>query len=368
MRSRPEPVKAPVEGEVLCDRYRLQRLIARGGMSEVWLATHLALRSDVAIKFLRTDGASTSAASALERFRFEAQVSATLSRRTAHVVQVLDAGPSPLGPFLAMELVVGRTLRQHLRAEGRLAPEALRDLLEPLCEALAAAHALGIVHRDVKPSNVMLTRREDGSIDVKLADFGVAKATRQTSLDSPPPTVVNAVLGTPAYMAPEQVRCEALDARADVWAVAALAYEALTGRPPFQAETTIELMAAIASSPHAPPSAVWPALAPLDAWFQCALAKRPADRFPSMAALLAGFDAALFHATSAHLNGVRIAAHVPTLPPLTARSATHDQLAPAPTRRSQRVQIVGVVLLLGLVLFIAAFAVAHYLIARAGAL
>src|SRR4051812_36168538 len=165
--------EAPVEttspyqtGTIIAERYRLLRQLGRGGMGEVWSAHHLALNTEVAVKFLSTGAGGSAARLALERFRFEAQVSAHLGLKTSHVVAVHDAGSDAIGPYLVMEHVRGRTLRADLNRAGPLSLENVVRLLDQVTEALAVAHAFGIVHRDLKPSNLLLVDQPDGALYV----------------------------------------------------------------------------------------------------------------------------------------------------------------------------------------------------------
>ncbi|MDB4996179.1 MAG: serine/threonine protein kinase, partial [Myxococcaceae bacterium] len=163
-------------GAIIASRYRLLRQLGRGGMGEVWAAHHLTLNTEVAVKFLSTGAGGNAAKIALERFRFEAQVSAHLGLKTSHVVAVHDAGRDAAGPYLVMEHVRGRTLRAELNRRGPLALDEVATLLDQVCGALSVAHGSGIVHRDLKPSNLLLLDQPDGSLYVKVADFGIAKA------------------------------------------------------------------------------------------------------------------------------------------------------------------------------------------------
>src|SRR5262249_40103556 len=156
---------------------------------------------------------------ALERFRFEAQISARLASCTRHVVAAHDAGEFVGLPYLVMEYVPGRTLEAEIEEAGPIDPDRMATILDQAADALGAAHAIGIVHRDLKPSNLMLVKAPDGGTVVKVADFGVAKAlTRDLPLDRPRETAVGQLIGTPAFMSPEQIRgASELDARSDVF-------------------------------------------------------------------------------------------------------------------------------------------------------
>lgn len=262
-------------GSLIAHRYRLEARLGAGAMGEVWRARHEELNMDVAIKFALADGRDRDAV--LERFRFEAQVAAQLSSRTPRVVAVHDAGLFESMPYLAMECVAGRSLEQILETEGAQPPARVAELVEQVAEALAVAHAQGIWHRDIKPANLLVIEEGDRWA-VKVADFGVAKAL-DTSLDvdAPKTTSVGALIGTPAYMSPEQITGAEPTAKSDLWSLAVVAYEALSGELPFRAPTVQGLMRVISIGQRPPPL---PRQSPaVDAWFRRALAPDPDRRF-----------------------------------------------------------------------------------------
>jgi len=273
-------------------RYELEALIGKGGVGEVWRARHLALNSRVAIKFLQL--ASADKESAQRRFTTEAQVTAQL--KTAHAVQVFDFGVTEDGrPYLVMELLEGETLGRRLERVGRLTVAETVRLLGQAARALHRAHALGIVHRDFKPDNIVISPDDEGREQVKVLDFGVAKLLGaleegadadeaggpERSPAEPSFTRTGAVLGTPLYMAPEQVRNPSqVDLKADIWAFGVVAFECLTGRSPFHGNTLAELFERIQASQH--PSAVFlePSVpAAFDIWFDLACSPDPRKRF-----------------------------------------------------------------------------------------
>jgi serine/threonine-protein kinase len=283
---------------IIAGRYRLERYLARGGMAEVWAAQHSGLRSEVAIKFvdptLTRD--ATAAPYALERFRFEAQISAMISAKTRHVVAVHDAGEESGVPYLVMELIHGRTLEDELESRGAMTPAAFADVLDQVVDALEAAHALGIVHRDLKPSNLMLIDKPGGGFLVKVADFGVAKSLRSDiALDRPRETAHGELVGSPAFMSPEQIIGDAgLDGRSDLWSLGVVAYEALTGGPCFRGANVPELMMSIGKGIYRPPSRVREDLPRgIDGFFARVFAPRPEARFPTARAFAAAFRALL---------------------------------------------------------------------------
>jgi eukaryotic-like serine/threonine-protein kinase len=287
-------------GVLIAGRYRLVRKLGEGGMAEVWLAMHEALKQEVAVKFVTAPEPYGIVPEMLERFRFEAQVSARLGTHTRHIVGVHDAGQHDTGrpggvPFLVMEYVRGPTLAHVLAVEGPVEPQRFAGLLDQIADALGAAHALGIVHRDLKPSNLMLADEPDGSTTVKLADFGIAKAMRKDiELDRPKETALGMRVGSPAYMSPEQVAgTDEIGIQSDLWALGVIAYEALTGRDCFQGHSQLQLFDAICTARFEPASSVRTALPrALDAWFTRALAATPAERFSSADEMAKSFRAA----------------------------------------------------------------------------
>ena len=305
------PVVSFAPGMIIAGRYRLERYLARGGMAEVWAAQHSGLRSEVAIKFvdatLTRD--ATTAPYALERFRFEAQISAMISAKTRHVVAVHDAGEESGVPYLVMELIHGRTLEDELEGRGAMTPAAFADVLDQVVDALEAAHGLGIVHRDLKPSNLMLIDKPGGGFLVKVADFGVAKSLRaDIALDRPRETAHGELVGSPAFMSPEQIVGDAgLDGRSDLWSLGVVAYEALTGCPCFGGANVPELMMSIGKGIYRPPSRVREDLPRgIDGFFARVFALRPEDRFPTARAFAAAFRA-LIAPRSSRRGGLFIA-------------------------------------------------------------
>jgi serine/threonine-protein kinase len=282
-------------GAIIASRYRLLRQLGRGGMGEVWAAHHLTLNTEVAVKFLSTGAGGNAAKIALERFRFEAQVSAHLGLKTSHVVAVHDAGRDAAGPYLVMEHVRGRTLRAELNRSGPLSLTDAATLLDQICGALSVAHGSGIVHRDLKPSNLLLLDQPDGSLYVKVADFGIAKALKSDlAVDRPEDTSDGWMLGSPAYMSPEQMGGGGVDARSDMWALGVIIYECLTGRLPFPGRSVAELIINMSVGRFDPPSNVRGALpSELDAWFVRALAKRKEQRFARVEDMAQAFRAAI---------------------------------------------------------------------------
>jgi serine/threonine-protein kinase len=272
-----------VPEEVIADRYRLLALLGEGGMGAVYKAEHVRMGKALAVKILR--GAFASDAEAVERFRAEARIVSRLSH--PNTIAVFDFGEieGGAGFYLAMEYVPGKDLAAVLREEGALPEARAVEIGQQILGSLAEAHDAGIVHRDVKPANVMLTRTRSGEDLVKVLDFGIAKL-RDEGSPGHTTTSVGAIVGTPSYLAPEHARGEPLDGRADLYAVGCVLHELVAGRPPFDARTPVAVVSAHLHEP--PPSLA--ARAPgvsrrFAAVVERALAKRPADRFQTADAM-----------------------------------------------------------------------------------
>ncbi len=275
----------------LGDRYELGDTLGRGGMAEVFAGQDLRLNRKVAVKVLRPDLARDP--SFQSRFRREAQSAASLN--DPNIVAVYDTGEDVLDgegehvmvPYIVMEYVDGHTLRELLSSGRRLLPERALEIMDGVLNALAYSHAHGIIHRDIKPGNVMLTR----SGDVKVMDFGIARAVADSQATM---TQGNAVMGTAQYLSPEQARGEVVDARSDLYSAGCLLYELLTGRPPFQGENAVSVAYQHVSEMPTPPSQVDPAVPPaLDALVMKSLAKDPQQRYQTANEFKTDVDRAL---------------------------------------------------------------------------
>ncbi|WP_437580799.1 protein kinase domain-containing protein [Sorangium sp. So ce887] len=280
---------------IVAGRYKLVHPLGHGAMGEVWRAHDRVRRFDVALKFLVLPRQNL-AIDFMERFRFEAQVAAQLGRKTDLIVTVHDAGEDPeTGPYLVMEYVRGRSLRQLIQERGPVPAVELAALLCQIGEALSVAHGLGIVHRDIKPSNILLRNGRDGRLRAKVADFGIAKWIRQDlAADFPRQTAEGVVLGTPAYLSPEHTCDGHADPQLDMWALAVVAHVALTGQQPFAGRNIADVLASILSSGRPPLSTLSPGAPPqLESWFARAFALDPAERFPSIKPMIASFVAAV---------------------------------------------------------------------------
>ncbi|ADB29189.1 serine/threonine protein kinase with PASTA sensor(s) [Kribbella flavida DSM 17836] len=261
-------------------RYEEGEPLGRGGMADVRRGVDNRLGRAVAIKRLRVDLASDSTFQA--RFRREAQSAASLNHPT--IVSVYDTGeePDPNGsgitiPYIVMELVTGKTLRDLIREGRKIMPERALEITSGVLEALDYSHRAGIVHRDIKPGNVMLTPQGQ----VKVMDFGIARAVADTTSDM---TQTAAVIGTAQYLSPEQARGETVDARSDLYSTGCLLYELLTGRPPFVGESPVSVAYQHVREQPVPPSSFDPEIPPeVDAVVLKALAKSREERYQSAA-------------------------------------------------------------------------------------
>ncbi len=268
-------------GLVVAGKFRLDALIGQGGMGSVWSATHLGLGHQIAIKlvsreFVRSPGA-------LRRFDAEAKAVARLQSR--HVVQVYDNGTLDDGtPYIAMELLTGETLQQRVDRVGALSMRETVNILGQCCKALGRAHGIGIIHRDIKPDNIFLSRSpdEDGEV-AKILDFGVAKVALGEGTDGDQSmTKTGAVLGTPLYMSPEQARgLKSIDHRTDLYSLGLVTYTMLTGRDAFEGESFGDILIKICVEPlpRLSPSANVPIT--MGPWFEHACARDPAHRCAS---------------------------------------------------------------------------------------
>ena len=301
--------------DILDERYEIGTLLGRGGMGDVHRAIDHRLGREVAVKFLRNDLAAQPAV----RDRFEAEARSAARLTHPNVVMVLDSGEFERCPYLVMECLPGRTLYDEL-VRGPLPPERVRAVAGDVLGALGAAHDIGLMHRDVKPGNILLT--DDGR--VKLADFGIAKSTE--GMDQ---TLVGQVLGTPAYLAPERLTGEPATPSADLYALGVVLYEALTGNQPFRGDTPIAVAHAIATTEPAPLTRqcaeVDPALA---AVIEQAMRKDRDGRFQSAAEMAA----ALARSEGAPTSLSADAGEEPTriLAPTSAATVMSDRAVDAP--------------------------------------
>jgi serine/threonine-protein kinase len=268
------------EGLVLDGRYRIERLLGEGGMGSVWVARQLTLERDVAVKALR-------GLHPTQRARLRREALTLASVHHSAIVGVIDYGETEAGPYVVMELVRGESLAARLARSGPMPAREAVDLVLPLLDGLAVAHEAGVVHRDLKPDNIVLASRErDGAgaieaVQPRLLDFGIALLTSQGDAR----LTRDGVVGTPSYMAPEQLRGLELDARVDVWGIGATLYEMIEGAPPFGADNVLAVMSRVLEQPPSYPRKARGLDGRLWAILTNALRKDPLDRLTSVLVL-----------------------------------------------------------------------------------
>lgn len=294
-------------GTILSDRYRVERELGAGGMATVYLAHDIRHRRQVAVKVL---AAGAAAGLAVDRFRREVEIVAPLLH--PHILGLIDSGEHDAAPFYVMPYVEGESLRSHLQRSGQVEVDVAVRVLREVLDALAYAHTRGIVHRDIKPENVLLTSGISPGASgwhALVADFGIAKAIEAARVSGADGlTQLGTLLGTPGYMAPEQVAADpAIDHRADIYAVGVLGYELLAGRPPFDAPTVQQVMAAHLLQPP-PPLRQRRAGVPaaLEQFVLRCLAKDPGLRYQS-----AGDALGVLNAVPAGADSIAVAAMAP---------------------------------------------------------
>jgi serine/threonine-protein kinase len=265
-------------GTLVTPNVKLLRQLREGGMGSVWVAEHLTLRTQVAVKFISQDLLRDDPGM---RARFEHEASLAAQIKSEHVVHTHDQGLMDDGtPYIVMELLEGSTLTEWIELTGPLSLHETCLLVTQLAKALGRAHKLGIIHRDIKADNVFLVDSEE-EVFAKILDFGIAKHTRLPELDKR--TKPGTIVGTPEFMSPEQMLAdEPLSFRTDLWALGVVAYYGLTGELPFQGTTLVSLCLAVLEAKPRPPSVHRAELPPsVDAWFAKALSRDPASRFDS---------------------------------------------------------------------------------------
>jgi beta-lactam-binding protein with PASTA domain/tRNA A-37 threonylcarbamoyl transferase component Bud32 len=263
---------------VLGGRYRMESLLGQGGMAQVYKGTDTVLGRPVAIKILAPQYAKDQ--SFVDRFRREAQSAARLNH--PNVVGVYDTGSDDGTHYIVMEFVEGRTLADFLSSGGSLLPERAVELASSVCVALSEAHKAGIVHRDIKPGNIMVTRNGE----VKVMDFGIARAATAETV-----TATATVLGTASYLSPEQAQGKPVDARSDIYSLGIVLYEMLVGRVPFGGDSAVAVAYKHVQEPPEPPSRINPDISPsLEAVVMRALAKNPDNRYQTAEEFCADLD------------------------------------------------------------------------------
>jgi serine/threonine protein kinase len=339
-------------GDTVGGRYVVEEVLGRGGMGIVVAARHEPLGHRVAMKLV----SGSASADAFERFTREARIVASLE--SDHVVRVTDFGMHGAIPFMVMDLLSGRDLSRELKLRERLpAPEAV-DYVIQACDGLWAAHAKGVVHRDVKPGNLFLATRASGERTIKVLDFGVSKLAVED--DATELTRTSSMLGSPLYMSPEQVRDPRnVDARADVWSLGIVLHKLMTGQAPFDGQTASALCAAIAADPPTLLRVHGPHLpAALEAVVTRCLEKSPARRYPNVVALAR--DLMPFATPEGRAAGAQLLARaeddgvpaesgalsvVVTESPL-EQTVAATVVEPRPTPRTKRWAVLGAVLVL----------------------
>jgi serine/threonine protein kinase len=343
------------QGAVIAGKYRIEHKLGEGGMGTVLAATHLMLGTRVAIKVLHAEMAREHAV--VERFLREGRTSAQL--RSEHVCRVADVGVEGGVPYLVMELLDGRDLGSLVKAHGPMPPAMVCEYVLQACAGLAEAHAIGFVHRDLKPGNLFLTHRPDGTPLIKVLDFGVAKAPDSGNFSL---TQTSSVMGSPGYMSPEQLRSSRdVDARSDVWSLGVVMFELMAGCQPFPAGSITELALRVAMDPT-------PALPgvprPYAEIVEHCLEKDPARRFQDVAALASALAAILgagAHESAAKIarmmRGVHVAmSAVPASPsaPTTLRGATGAMTGERKSRSWKLPAVIGLGLASGAIAVIVA--------------
>jgi eukaryotic-like serine/threonine-protein kinase len=307
-------------GLIIAGKYRLVAPIATGGMGAVWRARHETLETEVAVKVMTAAAATMD--SALERFKREARAAAQL--KSPNVVQIHDYGIHEDIPYIVMELLEGEDLGAHLAREGTLSLARAASILRPAAKALRLAHDAGLVHRDLKPANIFIARIAGDEV-VKVLDFGIAKEKDQklASIE----TSNNALLGSPLYMSPEQTRGSAVDHRSDLWSLAVVLLEMITGDVPFSGASLGDVFVKICTGPIPPPSQMGLFSPGLDAFFERALHRDPAARFTTASEMASAFDGIVRPVEL----GAGVTARV-ELPPSTATAVTNNAGSNTPLR------------------------------------
>lgn len=350
----------PAPGMQVTPTVRLLRSMSGGAMGSVWLAEHTGLETQVVVKFIAAEVASSPEVVG----RFSREAAAASRVKSPHVVQMLDHGVTASGlPYIVMELLEGRDLQQRIREQRRLSAHEVALIIGQVAKALARAHDRGVLHRDIKPSNIFLCDVGNNEIFCKLLDFGIAKTVGSgPDLDT---TKAGAILGTPFFMSPEALAGTAVDHRSDVWALGVLSYMLLTGKRPFRGDSISALTLAIHVNELPKPSAHEPSLPPaFDEWFKKACARDPGQRFQSARELAEALFYALEIRDTINVGATgsvpamiaegRGPGDAPSQPGLGSSAYNYATSADAPPRR-RRVAIAAVVGLLAVVIGIAVF-------------
>ncbi|MBX3181084.1 MAG: protein kinase [Polyangiaceae bacterium] len=317
----------PLIGALIDRKYRVERLLGRGGMGSVYEATHVAIGKRVALKFL----AEAEDRDAVRRFQREAEAASAVE--SAHIVQIFDSGTTEDDrPYLVMELLRGEDLRERINRLGRLSEAEVLHITAQTLRALIRAHAAGIVHRDLKPDNLFLSARDDDSLFVKVVDFGISKVVQNRAT---PNTLTRhgTVLGTAYYMAPEQAQAfPDIDGRADLYSLGAICFEALTGQPPHDGRTYEAILVKACTQDAPDPREHVPEISEAFARvIRTALARERSERFATAQAFLdalaegnpdirtSGAPVPSYHAVPREASSASLTSSGSVVPTLTAR-------------------------------------------------
>ncbi len=331
--------ESPVtEGQILAGKYRVEKVLGSGGMGVVVAAWHLELEQRVAVKFLHP--LAMERPDTAERFRREARAAAKI--RSEHVARVIDVGIMEGGlPYMVMEYLDGHDVAEEMQRAGLLPIASAIDFVLQALEAIAEAHSVGIVHRDLKPANLFLSLRPDGTRIVKVLDFGISKSLFGTSVSEMSLTRTAALIGSPLYMSPEQMRsAKDVDTRTDIWSIGVMLYEMLTGRPPYTGDSIPALCASLLSDTPVSMQQLRPEVSPMleEAVMRC-LAKDREQRFVTVSELgraLAPFGSSQSQVHVDRASRVQGATDVTlsafSTGPMTARSVSPARTAPTPSQ------------------------------------
>lgn len=317
----------PMIGKVFAERYDIQSIVGLGGMSIVYKAKHRLMDRVVAIKMLH--GNIKHDHVSLERFRMEAQAASSLNHQ--NIITVYDFGVTDGGDaFFVMDYLDGESLGDLIERKGKIPWERALPIFKQICDGLEAAHKKSIVHRDLKPANVVLLKQDDGSEQVKLVDFGIAKLLPGSGKQQQHLTRTGEVFGSPIYMSPEQCQGLDLDRRSDIYALGCLMYEALTGQPPLLGDTFLETLNKHVGEMPKPIAAVAPdAKVPqaLEQIIFVCMAKGPADRFQTAEEIRDQLSAISVSLTSTGTNRAAVSGRMTAVLPDAAKATTQRRIA-----------------------------------------
>lgn len=335
----PEQSQTSSVGEIIGGRYRLTKLLGQGGMGEVYAAEHTTITKRVAVKLLHKEISANQ--EAVVRFRQEAQSASSIGHE--NIIAIDDFGTMPDGRvYMCMEYLDGENLSERLHRLKEIPSLEAIDLMLQVCEGLGVAHAKGIVHRDMKPENVFISKRPNGTDIVKILDFGIAKVSTDGGTDNL--TKTGTVFGTPHYMSPEQAMGQKIDHRADIYSVGVMLFELFTGQVPYKAESFMGILSQHITQPTPLPSFVNPSRAvppAIEAIILRAMSKKPEERFSSMQSMIEALKAARVDIERSSTAG----AHKPSVSPVVQKASVsspavvtksrHDEVIPKTMLASQ---------------------------------